>query len=203
MLAVARTSLAQTGLFVLGESHGVAETASAILTLVRALGIRSLALEWSFDEVGDLTRSAVENGRFDLDELWAIPAGGDLFAGDGRFTAGHVRVLEHLVQTGVLVDVVPIDRLDQDPPLAVDREEDMAERLLAHLRADAPMLAVVGFFHAAREPFEGAEPMFAHLERALPGLASGVLEDPARPVDRSLDSIVVLPRVTPAVMPAK
>ena len=38
----------------LGQLHGIAETANAILTLVRALGIRSLGLEWSFDEVGEL-----------------------------------------------------------------------------------------------------------------------------------------------------
>ncbi len=186
----------------LGESHGIAETASAILTLVRTLGIRSLALEWSFDEVGGLVQHAVETGHFGLDELWAIPAGGDLFSGDGRFTAGHVRVLEHLVQAGALVDVVPIDRLDQDPPLEVDREVDMAERLLAALRPELPMLAVVGFFHAARQPFESVEPMFVHLESRLPGLANGALSPESR-VDRPVDAVVRLPRATPAVVPAK
>jgi hypothetical protein len=187
---------------VLGESHGIAETASAILTLVRALGIRSLALEWSFDEVGGLVRNAVETGRFDLDELWAIPAGGDLFSGDGRFTAGHVRVLEHLVQAGTLAQIVSIDRLDREPPLESDREVDLAERLLAALRPELPMLAVVGFFHAAREPFAGAQPMFVHLERALPGLRNGALEHPDRPVDRPVDAVFRLPRATPAVVPA-
>ncbi|HWN21668.1 MAG TPA: hypothetical protein VNP93_06820 [Gaiellaceae bacterium] len=186
----------------LGESHGIAETATAILSLVRALGIRSLALEWSFDEVGGLVRNAVETGRFDLDELWAIPAGGDLFSGDGRFTAGHVRVLEHLVLTGTLADIVPIDRLDRDPPLDGDRELDMAECLLAALRPELPMLAVVGFFHAAREPFAGTEPMFVHLERALPGLGNGVLERPDRLVDHPVDAVFRLPRATPAVVPA-
>jgi hypothetical protein len=188
---------------VLGESHGNAETASAILSLVRALGIHSLALEWSFDEVGGLVRNAVATGRFDPDELWAIPAGGDLFSGDGRFTAGHVRVLEHLVQTGTLAEIVPIDRLDQDPPLEDDREVEMAERLLAALRPGLPMLAVVGFFHASREPFAGTEPMFVHLERALPGLGNGVLERPDRPVDHPVDAVFRLPHATPAVVPAK
>ena len=187
----------------LGESHGIAETASAILTLVRALGIRSLALEWSFDEVGELVRGAVATGRFDLDTLWEIPAGGDLFSGDGRFAAGLVRVLEHLVQAGELEDIVPIDRLDQEPPLEVDREVDMAGRLLEQLRPDAPMLAVVGSSHAGRQPFDGVEPMFVHLERGLPGLANGVLEHPARPVDRSHDALFRLPRETPAVVPVK
>jgi hypothetical protein len=188
---------------VLGESHGIAETASAIITLVRALGVRSLALEWSFDEVGGLVRHALATGRFDLDELWAIPGGGDLFSGDGRFTAGHVRVLEHLVQAGTLADIVPIDRLDRDPPLEDDREADLAERLLAALRPELPMLAVVGSFHAAREPLEGTDPMFVHLERALPGLESGVLESAERPVDRPVDAVFRLPRATPAVVPAR
>lgn len=148
-------------------------------------------------------RHAVETGRFDLDELWAIPAGGDLLSGDGRFTAGHVRVLEHLVQSGALMDVVPIDRLDQDPPLEDDREVDMADRLLAGLLPELPMLAVVGFFHASREPFEGVEPMFVHLERPLPGLANGALESPERRVDRPVDAFFRLPRATPAVVPAR
>ena len=65
------------------------------------------------------------------------------------------------------------------------------------------MLAVVGFFHAGRQPFDGVEPMFVHLERRLPGLANGVLEHPARPVHRPHDVLFRLPRETPAVVPLK
>lgn len=197
-----------------GESHGVAETANAILTLVRRLGVRSLGLEWSFDEVGELVDDVVTTGRFDFDSLWAIPAGGDLFASDGRFTAGHVGVIEHLIQSGELTQVVAFDRLDQDPPLEGDRELDMAERLLAHLQPDAPMLAVTGLFHAARTPFDGVEPMFVHLERALPGLANGAIEfsdgtaysrgdRPIKPVDRPFDATFQLGRATPATVPSQ
>ena len=74
-MAIAHGSLERTGLFVLGETHGIAETANTILTLVRALGIRSLGLEWSFDEVGELVDEAVATGRFDLDALWQVPTG--------------------------------------------------------------------------------------------------------------------------------
>jgi len=197
---------------VLGESHGIAQTASAILTLVRRLGIRSLALEWSFDEVSEVVDDVVATGRFDLDAVWAIPIGGDLFAGDGRFTAGHVCVLEQLIQSGELTQIVPFDRLDQEPPLEYDREVDMAERILEHLRPDAPTLAVPGFFHASRKPFEGLEPMFVHLERALPGLANGVLEfsggsaysrgeHPVTPLDRPFDAVFRRGRATPATVP--
>ena len=187
----------------LGESHGVAETPRAILTLVRSLGVRSLALEWSFDEVGDVVRDAVASGRFDLDAVWSIPAGGDLFSGDGRFTAGHVRVIEHLLGVQQLLDVVPIDRLDRDPPLGDDRELAMAERLLEALRIELPMLAVVGLFHASREPSGGVEPMFVHLERALPGLRNGGLETPDRPLGLAVDASFRLPSATPAVVPAR
>ena len=187
----------------LGESHGVAETAGAILTLVRALGIRSLALEWSFDEVGDVVRGAVATGRFDLDALWAIPPGGDLFSGDGRFTAGHVRVIEHLLGVRQLVDVVPVDRLDQDPPLGDDRELALAERVLVARRAELPTLALVGLGHASRELSGGVAPMFVHLERSLPGLRNGGLETPGHPLGLAVDAIFRLPSATPAVVPAR
>ena len=213
-LRVARGSLERTGLFVLGESHGIAETASAILTLVERLGVRVLALEWSFDEVGELLADVVATGRFDLDAIWAIPGGGDLFARDGRFTAELVRVIEHLLESGALTAVVPIDRLDQEPALEVDREVDMAERVLEHLRADAPMLVVPGYFHASRTPFDGFEPMFVHLERALPGLANGALEfaegagysrgeQSVRPLDRPFDAVFRLEHATPATVPSR
>ncbi len=213
-LAVARGSLDRTGLFVLGELHGIAETASTILTLVRRLGIGSLGLEWSFDEVGELVEDVVATGRFDLDAVWAIPEGGDLFAGDGRFTAELVRVIEHLIQAGDLTAVVPIDRLDQVPRLESDREVDMAERILEHLRPDTSMLAVSGLLHAARDPFDGREPMFVHLERALPGLANGALEftegvafsrgeQPVRPLDRRFDAVFRMGRATAATVPAR
>ncbi len=211
---IAHGSLERTGLFVLGETHGIAETANTILTLVRALGIRSLGLEWSFDEVGELVDEAVATGRFDLDALWQVPTGGDLFAGDGRLTAGHVRMLELLIQSGELTRVIPFDRLDRDPPLEIDREAEMSRRLLEHLGPEAPMLAVTGFFHAAREPFEGLEPMFVHLERTLPSLANGVLdfslgtaysrgEQPLTPVGSKVDAIFRLGRASPATVPVR
>jgi hypothetical protein len=212
---VARRSLDETGLFVLGESHGIAETANAVLALDRQLGVRALGLEWSHDETDEVVQGLFGGGRIDLDALWEIPAGGDLFAGDGRFTAGLVRVLEELVATGGLEQVILFDRLDQDPPLESDREVDMAERILARLRPDAPVLAVSGSFHAGREPFDGAEPMFVQLERALPGLANGVLDfssgrsysrdehDVRRAEARGFDAIFELGRATPAVVPAR
>ena len=213
-LDVARGSLERTELFVLGEFHGIAETASAILTLVRRLGVRVLGLEWSFNEVGAVLDELMRTGRFDLDAIWSIPAVGDLFAGDGRFTAELVRVLEHQIQSGELTAVVPIDRLDEEPPLVVDREIDMAERLLAHRRPGDPMLVVPGYFHASRTPFDGFEPMFVHLERALPGLANGALEfgegasysrgeQSVRPLDRPFDAVYRLERATPATVPAR
>jgi hypothetical protein len=202
-------------MFVLGESHGIAETANALLALVRRLGVRALGFEWSYDETDEVVQGLFGAGRIELDALWEIPAGGDLFAGDGRFTAGLVRVLEELVAAREVEQVILIDRLDQDPPLERDREVDMAERILARLRPDAPLLVLAGYFHAGREPFDGVEPMFVQLERALPGLANGVLafssgrsysraeHDVRRPEARGFDAVFEPGRATPAVVPAK
>ena len=123
-------------------------------------------------------------------------------------------MIEHLLESGALTAVVPIDRLDQEPALEVDREVDMAERVLEHLRADAPMLVVPGYFHASRTPFDGFEPMFVHLERALPGLANGALEfgegagysrgeQSVRPLDRPFDAVFQLEHATPATVPSR
>jgi hypothetical protein len=51
-LAVAAASLDRTGLFLLGEAHGVAQTPLAILGLAQRLGARALAFEWSYEIEG-------------------------------------------------------------------------------------------------------------------------------------------------------
>jgi hypothetical protein len=210
-LGIVRRSLARTGVVVLGESHGVADTPRAILTVMRRVGARALALEWSYDEVGEIVQALLSTGRLDLDELWRIPAGGDLFAGDGRFTAGHVALLEHLVAAGELQQVILVDRLAAE---GAEREREMAARLLESLRPGVPTIGVVGHAHAARERIGGAESMFAHVERALPGVANGVLafrsgtchhrgESEIWPIAVRTDAVFELGAATPAVVPAR
>jgi erythromycin esterase-like protein len=211
-LEVARESLERTGLFLVGESHGIAETANAVLALVRRLGIRALALEWSHDEVEAAVQDVFETGRIDLDALWEVPPEGDLFARDGRFTAGHVAVIERLVATEELEQLILFDRLDS--AAAGEREHDLASRLLRHLRTGLPTLAVAGAAHASREPVFEAESMALRLSRALPGLATGALsfstgtcsfrgEHPVAPIALRFDALFHLGHATPAVVPAK
>jgi hypothetical protein len=211
-LEIVRRSLDRTGVVVLGESHGIAATANAILALVRRLGARALALEWSHDEVGEVVEAVVSTGRIDLDALWRVPAGGDVFAGDGRFTAGHVAVLEHLVATGELEQVILLDALALAGP---ERERTMAARLVESLRPGLRTIAVVGQAHSARASIAGAESMFAHVERALlPGVGNGTLafrsgtchhggESGVWPITVQTDAVFELGAATPAVVPAR
>jgi len=72
-LAVASASLDRTGLFLLGEAHGVAQTPRAILGLASRLGIRALAFEWSHDELDDVVQPVLSTGEFAFDALWSLP----------------------------------------------------------------------------------------------------------------------------------
>ena len=207
-LAVASASLERAGVVVLGERHGVAETPAAIAALARALGARALAFEWSYDELGELVEDALSSGRFDLDRLWELPADGDVFSGDGRFTAGHVRLIEELVGAGRLEHVILVDRLGSEGD---EREREMAERLRGSLRAGLETIAVVGHGHAVRDP-AGAS-MFSRLEQALPGVANGSLsfatgrcyfrgEQDVWPIEDATDATFELGAATAAVVPA-
>ena len=195
----------------LGESHGIAETVSAILTLVRQLGVRALAFEWSHDEIDEVVQAVFATGRIDLDALWEVPVGGDLFAGDGRFTAGHVRLVEQLVAAGELEQVILVDRLGSE---GHERERELAARLLESLRPDLRAIAIVGQGHTLRETTGVAESMFDHLEQALPEVANGSLsfssgtcyyrgEGEVWPITDATDSLFELGVATPAVVPAK
>lgn len=169
-LAVGAESLEQTGLFLLGETHGVAETPLAILGLARRLGVRALAFEWPYDELDDVVQPVLSTGSIASDVLWRLAPSAEVFSGDGRFTAGHVRLLEHL---GDQLDrIVLLDRVGSE---GVERELGIAKRLLAGRRRDSPMLAVLGAGHVARVPLEGPETVGSLIEEELSGVASGFL----------------------------
>jgi hypothetical protein len=169
-LAVAAASLDRTGLFLLGEAHGVAQTPLAILGFARRLGVRSLAFEWSYDELDDVVQPVLSTGSVASDALWRLPPSAEVFSGDGRFTAGHVRLLEHL--GGQLDRIVLLDRAGSEGP---DRERGMARRLLAARRRDSPLLAVLGAAHVVRVPLDDLEPVGLLIEEELPGVANGIL----------------------------
>jgi len=169
-LAVAAASLERTGLFLLGEAHGVAQSPLAILGLAWRLGVRALAFEWSYDELDDVVQPVLSTGSVAFDALWRLPPSAEVFSGDGRFTAGHVRLLEHL--SDQLDRIVLLDRVGSE---GSKRELGMARRLLAGRRRDSPMLAVLGAGHVVRAPLADLEPVGLLIEEELPGVANGIL----------------------------
>lgn len=170
VVALATRSLERTGLFLLGEMHGIAQTPLAILGLVSRLDIRTLAFEWSYDELDDVVQPVLATGKVDLDALWALPLSAEVFSGDGRFTAGHVRLLEHLSDR--LDRIVLLDRVGSE---GQERENGMARRLLDGHSHESLTMAILGAAHVVREPIDGLEPVGLLVERELPGVANGML----------------------------
>jgi hypothetical protein len=171
-LTAAACSLAEAGMLVVGEPHGVRETPSVAYALACELDTRALALEWSHEELEEPVQAFVRDGHLDLETPWRLPPKAEFFCGDGRITAGHFALLERLRKEGRLEQVVLFDRLDPDPvPEWQVRDRELAERLLAEWRG-APLLVLTGGFHAQLE----GETMAAHLARARPGLSSASLD---------------------------
>lgn len=173
--AVAEASLAAAGILVVGESHGVEQSPRAVFGLVRRLGIDALGFEWSWDQFDHVVRPALGTGRVDRDALWSLPPDAEALCGDGRFTAGHVRLIEALA--GRLDELVCVDVLESETLQA--REEAMAGRILQAIRPGRRLLVVVGWWHAGTEPAGGADPAGALLRRELPSVRSVMLSPAA------------------------
>jgi hypothetical protein len=128
-----------------GEAHGLRETPSVLYALGRALGTRELGLEWSHDEVGEYAPD------FEIEALWRLPPDAELFAADGRYTAGHFALIRRLREEGLLDRLILFDRLDPEPPDDWrPRDAEMASRLLAEWKR-TPLLAAAGAFHVEVE----------------------------------------------------
>jgi len=209
-LAVAGASLDRTGLFLLGEMHGVAQTPLAILELVNCLGIRSLAFEWSYDELDGVVQPVLSTGRVDLEALWGLSSSAEVFSGDGRFTAGHVRLPEHLSER--LDRIVLLDRVGSE---GQERETGMTRRLLDERREGSRTLAILGAAHVLREPLaDGVAPVGLLVERDLPGVANGALvpdggtcwfhgEQAVSPAAPAVDVLVPIGPAGPAGVPLR
>jgi hypothetical protein len=169
-IAVAGASLQRTGLFLLGEAHGVAQTPSAIFGLALRLGARSLAFEWAYDELDDVVQPVLRTGRIDSDALWSLPPTAEVFSGDGRFTVGHVRLLERLSE---LLDRIVL--LDRAGAHGTERERAMATRLLAERERTSPMVAILGASHVVRTRLDEVEPVGLLVDREVSGVANGIL----------------------------
>jgi hypothetical protein len=174
--AAART-LAETGLLLIGEPHGVHETPAVLYTLIATLGIRAVGFEWSHDELDGRVQRSLANGSFDFADYWSLPASTEFFAGDGRITAGHFALLERLRADDRLDQLILYDRLDPDPlPEWHERDREMAERLLTTWDDRSPLLVLTGAFHAQTTTQVDGEPMGSHLANARPRLAPAMLD---------------------------
>ena len=173
----ARSAVADSGLLVVGEPHGVRETPSVLYTLASNVGARAIALEWSHEEMDPSVQAFLCDGSFDFDLLWSLSGTAEFFCGDGRIAAGHFALLERLRREGHVDQVIVFDRLDSEPS-TVDwsvRDREMAGRLLAEWDRRLPLLVLTGAFHAQQESMEGAT-MVMHLARELPGLQPAMLD---------------------------
>jgi len=155
-LELAAATLAESGLLLVGEPHGLRETPGALHALAVALGTRALAFEWSHEEMEAPLQAFVRNGTFELERLWALPPSAELFCGDGRITAGHFALLRRLREEGRLEQVIAFDRLDPEPvPEWQVRDRELAERLLREWDRRLPLIAVAGAFHARLDGDDG------------------------------------------------
>jgi len=155
-----RRSLEETGLLLVGETHGVAELPGIVLAFARRLGTRGLALEWS-----PALRPLVE--RFLAGGALVEPGTANFWSGDGRITAGHFALLRELRPAPLVLFSEEIGPTDWS-----GRDYAMAKRLLADWDGASPTLVVTGSLHAALEPHRHGWPLGYHLVQRFPGLAS-------------------------------
>jgi hypothetical protein len=195
-LELARATLDEARLLLVGEGHGRRETPSVLWTLAHELDARGLALEWSHDELGEFVRD------LDLERLWSLPPTAEAFCGDGRFTAGHVALLRRLREERRLEQLILFDRLDPEPnPDWRPRDGDMAQRLLDEWNGRTRLIAVAGAFHA-RLDVEAGETMAMHLSERLP-LRPAMLQHDGSPPMPPAPIVFRLPPATPAELPRR
>jgi len=170
-LGAVRDSLDATGLVLLGEIHGIRQTAGLLAALVDLLDISLLALEWPV-ELTDAMTTWVATGE--------LPDHPFLWLGDGRITAGHLRLLKQLGSrtppvTSLLFDAAEPHRVDPTPmsheQMWTARDHAMAENLASALAGSGQRcIAAAGNLHTQLTEGRYGRPMGAWLEDELPGL---------------------------------
>jgi erythromycin esterase-like protein len=160
-LAAVRRSLADPGLLLLGEVHGVRENPLLCRALMVALGATGLALEWD-EDLAPVIDEYIRGGP--LRDRWT------LWSGDGRITAGHLAVLREGRAAGWLRTLTLFDgTLDQDWDWS-GRDAAMAGRVLAAGRAAGGTLVVAGNAHTRTVPTDLGVPLGARLAERHPGI---------------------------------
>jgi len=157
--AVARRSLDQSGLLLLGEIHGVAENPLVIRALLAGFGLSGLALEWPPGLMPTVSAFLAGGQLEDHRMLWP---------GDGRITAGHLAVLRDRAAAGPL----RLTLFDVTIPAGAswsERDAAMAAQVLAGTRPGT--LVVAGNAHTPLHRTGLGVPMGAILAERQPGVA--------------------------------
>jgi hypothetical protein len=89
--AAVRESLQRTGMVLLGEAHGMAETPVLVDELIAWFGLDGIALEWHEDLRPWLDRWIADGVL--TDPVWGSDLAGEVWGGDRRLTAGHLAAL--------------------------------------------------------------------------------------------------------------
>jgi len=162
--AAARRSLDESGLLLLGETHGVAENPLLIRALLAEFGLTRLALEWHGDLVPLV--SAFLAGQ-PLADHWL------LWSGDGRITAGHFAVLRDRAAAGPF-QLTLFDVTVRAGASWSERDQGMAGQVLAGLAPGTGpgpgTLVVAGSAHTPVERTGLGVPMGANLAQRRPGV---------------------------------
>jgi hypothetical protein len=178
-----RAKVAAGGPILVGERHGIEQNPLVAYTLVRRLGVRVLALEWSC-ELEPVVGRFLGGGGLDVEAI--------ADSHDGRITAGHFAVFRALRSEGLLDRVLLFD-LATWPRTWSERDRGMADRVLAET-VDVPALVMAGSLHTRLRRHRHGEPMGAHLARARPGTVEVRVRYPAGgPLSWRRDACVLRP----------
>jgi len=122
--AAVRESLQRTGIVLLGEAHGMAETPVLVEELIAWFGLDGIALEWHEDLRPWLDRWIADGVL--TDPVWGSDLAGEVWGGDGRLTAGHLAALRRWAPSGVLITLMDGSTIMRPRP--GETEEAMGRR---------------------------------------------------------------------------
>ena len=162
--AAVRESLQRTGLVLLGEIHGVAQTPVLVEEMIAWFGLGGVALEWHHDLRPWLDRW-VAHGVLS-DPRWGSALAGEVWGGDGRLTAGHLAVLRRWADSGLLITLMDGTRVvyprrgesaeELERRSWTERDAAMAGRVLTAPDAVGGRLVVAGHLHTKLKRYRSA-----------------------------------------------
>jgi hypothetical protein len=158
-LAAARKSLGESGLLLLGEVHGVRQNPLVARALMAELDITGLAMEWPAG-LASVVSGFFSDGR--------VPEHPQLWAGDGRITAGHFALLWERFKAGRLAALTLFDGVNEVGWSR--REAAMADRILSAQAPGVRTLVIAGNAHTALGPTGLGIPLGARLAERRPGV---------------------------------